>query len=229
MKIYGLEKFSMVDFPGHLCCTLFTGGCNFRCPYCQNGDLVNLTNLRLIEEQEIFEFLNKRKGAIDAVCVSGGEPTLYPDLPQFIAKIKALGFLVKLDTNGTNPQMLKSLIDKNLIDYVAMDIKSDDLGYLSNFACSNADLLTVKESVNILKQNKVPYEFRTTLIKQLHNEQTVNAIATWLSGATNLYLQAFVDHPSNLTQGLTRVDQQEAQIFAEILRKTIKNVELRGY
>ena len=167
MKIFGLEKLSMVDFEGHLCATIFTGGCNFRCPFCQNSDLVNITNLSQISEEEFFAFLQKRRGVLDSVCVSGGEPTLQPDLEEFLRKIKELGYLVKLDTNGTKPELLKELIEKSLVNYVAMDIKNSPSAY-SKTAGTSEHLAEIKTSVSLLKTNIAPYEFRTTLVAGHH-------------------------------------------------------------
>ncbi len=229
MNIYGMEKLSMVDFDGHLCTTLFLGGCNFRCPYCQNSDLVYLKNISSIPEAEIFDYLSKRKGIIDSVCISGGEPTLYPQLYNFISKIKDLNLLVKLDTNGTNPALLQKLIDNKKIDYVAMDIKSNELGYLENFACSPENLQNVKQSIEILKKNAVNYEFRTTLVNELHTKNAIEDMAQLLKGAKKLYLQCFVDHPSNLVSGLSKVDKETALFYKNILNNSIDQVYLRGY
>lgn len=229
MNIYGMEKLSMVDFDGHLCTTLFLGGCNLRCPYCQNSDLVNLTNIQPIPETDVFNYLIKRKGIIDSVCISGGEPTLYPQLYNFISKIKDMGLLVKLDTNGTNPTLLQKLIDDKKIDYVAMDIKSSEQGYLQDFACTAENLQNILKSIEILKKNAVNYEFRTTLVASLHSKTAISAMAQMLNGAKRLYLQCFVDHPSNLVPNLTSVPKETALQYKEILSKTITTVSLRGY
>lgn len=229
MKVFGFEKLSMVDFPGHLCCTVFTGGCNFKCPFCQNSDLVKMQNLREINQDEIFSYLSKRKGVIDSVCVSGGEPTIYPDLEQFIAKIKSLGFLVKLDTNGTNYEMLKHLIEKNLVDYVAMDIKNSLSAYGETAGTNFVDLENIKKSVELLKRNLVDYEFRTTLVKQFHSTSTITEMANWLNGAKRIFLQHFVDNGTCLQKGLNEVEKQDAEKFLDILKNHVNHVELRGY
>ncbi len=228
MKIFGLEKLSMVDYEGHLCCTVFTAGCNFRCPYCHNSDLVEGKNLHEITEEEFFDFINKRKGLLDAVCVSGGEPSLQPDLIDFIKRIKSLGYLVKLDSNGTNPKVIKELVRQNLLDYIAMDIKNSRESYRKT-AHGYFDLAKIKESVEFLKQGKIPYEFRTTLVKGHHTEKEIKEIALWLQGADKIYLQCFVDSGSCITEGLERIEKEEAENFKEILSKTIKEVYLRGY
>lgn len=229
MKVFGFEKLSMVDFPGHLCCTVFTGGCNFKCPFCQNSDLVKMQNLREINQDEIFSYLSKRKGVIDSVCVSGGEPTIYPDLEQFIVKIKSLGFLVKLDTNGTNYEMLKRLIENNLVDYVAMDIKNSLSTYGETAGTNFVDLENIKKSVELLKRNLVDYEFRTTLVKQFHSTSTITEMANWLNGAKRIFLQHFVDNGTCLQKGLNEVEKQDAEKFLDILKNHVNHVELRGY
>ncbi len=229
MKIFGLEKLSMVDYPGHLCCTVFTGGCNFKCPFCQNSDLVKMQNLHEIDQDEIFSYLEKRKGRIDSVCISGGEPTIYSDLPEFVNKIKSLGFLVKLDTNGTNPKMLETLIKKGSIDYVAMDVKNSLSAYAETAGSNYINLDDIKKSVNLLKKNLVDYEFRTTLVKQFHSVTTITEMANWLVGAKKIFLQHFVDNGSCLTKGLNEIEKQQAEQFALILKDKIGLVELRGY
>lgn len=229
MKVFGFEKLSMVDFPGHLCCTVFTGGCNFKCPFCQNSDLVKMQNLREINQDEIFSYLSKRKGVIDSLCISGGEPTIYPDLEQFIVKIKSLGFLVKLDTNGTNYEMLKRLIENNLVDYVAMDIKNSLSAYGETAGTNFVDLENIKKSVELLKRNLVDYEFRTTLVKQFHSTSTITEMANWLDGAKRIFLQHFVDNGTCLQKGLNEVEKQDAEKFLDILKNRVNYVELRGY
>lgn len=228
MKIFGLEKLSMVDYEGHLCCTVFTAGCNFRCPYCHNADLVEGRNLHEITEEEFFSFLQKRKGLLDGVCVSGGEPTLQPDLIDFIKRIKSRGYLVKLDSNGTSPKVIKELVELKLLDYIAMDIKNSKESYRKT-ANGFFDLAKIKESVEFLKQGKIPYEFRTTLVKGHHTEKEIKEIALWLKGADKIYLQCFVDSGSCITSGLEKVEKPEAEHYKEILSKTIKEVYLRGY
>lgn len=228
MKIYGFEKLSMVDFEGHLCATVFTGGCNFRCPFCQNADLVNVTNLEQYSEDEIFAHLEKRKNVLDSVCISGGEPTLNPDLKNFIQKLKQRGLLVKLDTNGTKPDLLKELIDEGLIDYVAMDVKNSPALYPKT-AGAIVNMDDVGKSVELLKSNVVPYEFRTTLVSGHHSNESIEEMGKWLDGADKIYLQCFVDSGNCLQQGLQKVPKDRALIFKTILQKYINQVELRGY
>ncbi len=228
MKIYGFEKLSMVDFEGHLCATVFTGGCNFRCPFCQNADLVNVTNLEQYNEDEIFAHLEKRKNVLDSVCISGGEPTLNPDLKNFIQKLKQRGLLVKLDTNGTKPDLLKELIDEGLVDYVAMDVKNSPALYPKT-AGAIVNMDDVGKSVELLKSNVVPYEFRTTLVSGHHSNESIEEMGKWLDGADKIYLQCFVDSGNCLQQGLQKVPKDRALIFKTILQKYINQVDLRGY
>lgn len=228
MKIFGIEKLSMVDYEGHLCCTIFTGGCNFRCPFCQNADLVNVTNLCQYSEQEFFDYLEKRKNIIDSVCISGGEPTLQSDLKEFIKKIKSRNLLVKLDTNGTNFELLKNLIDEKLVDYVAMDIKNSPSAY-SKTAGTNTKLNEIFRSVELLKSDVVPYEFRTTLVAGHHTTKTITEMADWLKGTKEIYLQHFVDGGTCLQQNLHDIPKADAQKFADILSKSIECIHLRGY
>ena len=228
MKIQGIEKVSMVDYPNKIATTIFTGGCNFRCPFCHNSGIVN-QQYPYIEESEIFDYLKSRTKLIDAVVVSGGEPTLQPDLEEFIVKIRELGFLVKLDTNGTNPFMLKKLLDKNLLDYVAMDIKNDFEDYDKITGIKEINVENVKKSLDILHKYDTPYELRTTLINEFHKEENIEKMAKELAGEHVLYLQKFVDTETCFEHGLTEVDKMNAVYYAGILKKTINNVILRGY
>jgi len=227
MKIYGLEKLSMVDF-GSLCsAVIFTGGCNFRCPFCHNSGLVNL-DVNPLDEQEVFDYLSSRKKLLDGVVVSGGEPTLYPDLPEFIKKIKDLGYKVKLDTNGTNYAMLKKLIDEKLVDFVAMDIKNSLELYpvTAGTTCGQNDIV---KSIELLKSDVVDYEFRTTLIDGFHTEKSVDEMGKLVKGAKRMYLQKFVDNGTTLKSGLKEVPKSQAEQFKNILSKYVTSVTLRGY
>ena len=230
MRICGLEKFSLVDFDGKLACTVFTAGCNFACPFCHNSPLVvDAANQAEISEEELFTFLASRKKLLDAVCVSGGEPTLYKDLPDLIAKIKALGYAVKLDSNGTNPFVLKHLIDEKLIDYVAMDVKNCLDKYSVTVNKSSFEQENIKKSVELLMQSNIGYEFRTTLVEQFHTESDIVKIRDWLSGADKYFLQRFVDSESCIAGGLSPVPLETALKFKDILSAKIERVALRGY
>ena len=228
MKICGLNKTTLLDYPGYVAATVFVGGCNFRCPFCHNGDLVLCSNeLSGYREEEIFAFLKKRKNVLEGVCVTGGEPTLYKELPKFIEKIKELGYKVKLDTNGSNPEMLKVLVKEKLVDYVAMDIKAPVYNY--DKVCGVlVDVEKIKESVEILKANSVPYEFRTTLVKELHSKEDVLEIGKWILGAENYYLQSYQETDKNLSYGFLPIEKDEIKVFKEELKKYVKNVNIRG-
>ena len=194
MKIAGLQKTTLIDYPGKIAATVFLSGCNFFCPWCYSPELVLLDKIKKqpgISEKEFFAFLKEKIGLLDGLVICGGEPTLNKDLPDFIKKIKKLGFLVKLDTNGSNPEMLKNLIAKNLLDYVAMDIKAS----LNKYQVSGIKyraLDNIKKSVKILKEGKVDYEFRTTVVPTIHTQRDILEIAKWIGGKNVKYfLQSF--------------------------------------
>ena len=228
MKILGLEKLSLVDYGNYACAVVFTGGCNFRCPFCHNGGLV-LEKSNEIQYLEVMDYLQKRKGLLDAVCVSGGEPTLQPHLIDFLRKLKDMGFKVKLDTNGSNPKVLKEIIDLQLVDYVAMDIKNNFENYSEIIGLQCLDINKIIQSVHLLKENKVDYEFRTTLVNEFHKKSNIEKMAKELNGAKKLYLQKFVDNDNCLNSGLHSVSNELANEFVAILSKEIKCVTLRGY
>ena len=226
MDIYGLEKMSLVDYCGYVSCVVFTRGCNFRCPFCHNSSLVNGVAPQKIQSEDFFAFLNKRRGLLDGVCITGGEPTLNPDLPDFIRKIKDMGLLVKLDTNGTNPKMLESLISQNLLDYVAMDIKNGKSFYPQTTGV-NLDFANIEESVALLKKGKVPFEFRTTLVAELHSEESIIEMGKLVENAPLLVLQKFTDNGNCLCGGLSAVPREVAEKWGEILQDYVKKVEYR--
>ena len=228
MKISGIEKVSLVDFDGKVSTTLFCPSCNFACPFCHNGDLVN-NALPTIPEEEILTYLTNRKKLLDAVVVSGGEPTLQKDLLDFLAKIKQIGYAVKLDTNGTNPDLLLQAIQKKLVDYVAMDVKNCLKDYPQTVGCKKIDTDKILQSTNILKQNQVDYEFRTTLVKQFHTFESISDMATLIDGAKKLFLQKFKPAETCLSKGLLPVEKADAQRFVNILAKHAQQVSLRGY
>ena len=191
MFIGGYQKLTLIDFPGRLAATVFTVGCNFRCPFCHNPELVsNIKQIANGLEKDFFEFLKKRKDKIEGVCITGGEPTLQPDLMEFIKKIKTLGFLVKLDTNGARPDVLKKIIEQKLVDYIAMDIKNQPKKYDATTGVKG-DIARIKLSVELITRGKIPYEFRTTVVPGLHNEKDFLEIAKWIGGAQNYYLQEY--------------------------------------
>lgn len=228
MKIYGLEKLSMVDYGTYCCAVVFTGGCNLRCPFCHNSGLVE-KSVTPLSENDIFDYLEKRKKLLDAVVVSGGEPTLNHDLPEFIHRLKDMGFKVKLDTNGTNYDMLKTLIDDQLIDYVAVDIKNSPAGYPKTVGVENVAISNIVKSVNLLKSDVVDYEFRTTLVEGFHSEKDIEEMGEFVNGAKVLYLQKFVDADGVFESGLKAVENETAEKYKTILEQYVENVTLRGY
>lgn len=192
MKIGGLQKFSMIDYPDKVACIVFTQGCNFRCPYCHNPELVKPEMFgESLDEEEFFDFLKERVGKLDAVSITGGEPTLQYDLIEFIKKIRDLGFLIKLDTNGTNPDMLKEIIDQKLVSYLAMDIKAPFSKY-EEITKMPVNIEKIKQSVEMIKNSGIDYEFRTTLVKNLLSPEDIVQIGRDIAGAKQYFLQKFV-------------------------------------
>ncbi len=229
MKIYGMEKLSLVDYDGYTSCTLFTGSCNFRCPFCHNSSLVlDASKQKVLDNDEIFDFLKKRFGLLEAVTISGGEPTLQADLSNTIEKIKAIGYKVKLDTNGTNPSLMQSLINDKLIDYVAMDIKNSKENYAKTVGLDVINLQSIEKSVEILLEGKIDYEFRTTLIKQYHFENDIISIGKWIKSAKRYFLQSFEDRGTNIIGGLQKVDEETAKKYVTLLEPFVPT-KLRGY
>ena len=230
MIIKGLQKLTLLDFPGRIACTVFTYGCNFRCPFCHNASLVISDRYADGEytEEEIFDFLEKRRGRLQGVCVSGGEPTLMPDLSDFIRRIKSMGYAVKLDTNGYRPEVLKALIDEGLIDYVAMDIKSSREGYGKAIGLADADVSRVERSLNILKEGSVPYELRTTVVKELHTPSELEDIGRWLAGEEKYFLQSFIDSGDVIGEGYSAYSPEQMRELLAIVRQWVPSAELRG-
>lgn len=234
MLILGLSKTTLLDYPGSVAATLFTGGCNFRCPFCHNGNIVRKDkSLIPLLEEEIFSFLQKRRNVLTGVCITGGEPTLHPDLPDLITQIKKLGYLVKLDTNGTNPQMLHDLIHAGLIDYCAMDIKNspEKYGATTGFSTEHSkfDLTDIESSVRIIMhQKQIPYEFRTTIVREFHDEADILAIAQWISGAKAYFLQSYTDSDGVLCKGFHAHSEETLQAYAALCRQFVPNTILRG-
>lgn len=228
MNIVGLEKLSLVDYPGEISATIFTSGCNLRCPFCHNGEFVG-KNDSFISEAEVLAYLDERKKLLTGLCISGGEPTLQPDLKLFIKKVKQLGLKVKLDTNGTNPGVVEELIKENLIDYFAMDIKNSPKDYAKTCGLENLKLESILKSINLLKQNLVPYEFRTTLVKEFHTVNSIKEMGEVLNGAKKLVLQKFVDRDTCIRGGLNEVPLSEVQEYIKILSQFIEDVKTRGY
>ena len=227
--IFGIQKMTLLDYPGKIASTLFTGGCNFRCPFCQNSDLVFLAeNMAQIPKEELFDFLQRRQGTLEGICISGGEPLLQPGIEDFLRKIKELGYPVKLDTNGSFPEQLQHLIDVGLIDYVAMDLKNCRERYAETVGLVKLDLGAIEKSVALLMQDRIPYEFRTTVVKELHTEDDMRRLGEWIQGARRLVLQQFVDSERVIQQGLHACTKEEMEAFREILLPGVPDTELRG-
>ncbi len=230
MNFFGLEKLSLVDYDGKVAATVFTGGCNFKCGFCHNSPLVLSANeLPIISEDEILSYLEKRKGLLEGLCISGGEPTLNKDLPAFIEKVKKIGYSVKLDTNGTNPEMVKSLYSNGLCDYFAMDIKNDKENYAKIIGFDTFDTKNVEKTVEFFLSLGKDYEFRTTLIKEFHDRDNIVNIGKWIKGANKYFLQKFKNSVSCIESHLSAVEDKIALEYTNILREYIENTQLRGY
>ena len=235
MILHGLNKLTLLDFPEHIACTVFTGHCNMRCPFCHNAPLVLFPDTQpQLAEDEFFAFLKKRQGTLEGVCVTGGEPTLASDLLSFLEKIKAFGYLVKLDTNGTNPHILRRAVTAGLVDFVAMDIKSSPSRYAKAVGIPDFCTDTVKESVNFLMHAGLSYEFRTTVVRELHDTAVFSEIGEWLHGASAYYLQAFqpegdlICNFSKTSKPLTGYSANELSDFLALLAPHFGKVGLRG-
>lgn len=229
MVFHGIVKSTLLDYPGKLACTLFTGGCNFRCPFCQNAALVlNPKAEPLVDKDELDKFLKQRSRYLDGVCVTGGEPLIQRNVDDFFKYLKDLGYLVKLDTNGSFPDKLNSLISKNLVDYVAMDLKSSKDGYAKAVGLESFDIKVIEESVNILQSSSIDHEFRTTLVKELHGDKEIEGIGKWLNRNQKLYLQKFEDKGSNIQKNLTGFNAFEMKTIQNTLKSYIDFVEVRG-
>lgn len=228
MDIHGLQKMTLLDYPEKVACTVFFAGCNFRCPYCHNSTLLDGTAPAVMEAEQLISFLRTRVGLLDGVCITGGEPLLVPDLQPLLEQIKALGFLIKLDTNGTNSQKLMQLVQAGLVDYVAMDIKNAPAHYGQTAGVANPALSEVCSSVAFLLADNVDYEFRTTVVSELHDAQAFADIAQWIAGAKRYFLQKFEPRASVLCAGYTACTQEQMQAFADIVRPLVPAVALRG-
>lgn len=229
MNIQGLQKLTLLDYPEKVACTIFTGGCNFRCPFCHNASLVtNIDPISSIPEEEVLAFLRRRQGILDGVCITGGEPLLQPDIEAFIKKIKNLAYAVKLDTNGSNIVLLRRLVEQDLIDYVAMDIKNAPDKYGETIGIEGYHLENILQSVDFLMSGVVPYEFRTTVVRELHKREDFAAIGRWLKGAERYYLQGFVDSGDLIQPGLRGYTKDIMEQALEIVKRNIPNAKLRG-
>ena len=208
MRIVGLQKMTLLDYPGRVACTVFLGGCNFRCPFCHNSELLDGSAEPVMDVQELLAFLEKRKGLLDGVCITGGEPTLQKDLPELLSAIKALGYAVKLDTNGYRPEILKDLVGQGLVDYVAMDVKNSPQRYAETAGLPGLDIARIEESLAFMLSGAVDYELRTTVAEPLHDRQAMEDIARWIEKispnqkARRFFIQPFVDRDTVMFAGL---------------------------
>ena len=234
MNIAGLQKMTLLDFPGKIACTVFLQGCNFCCPFCHNSDLLPGQGEVLMDHVELLGFLKKRQGLLDGVCVSGGEPTLQPELENLLREIKNLGFAVKLDTNGSKPETLKKLVEAGLVDYVAMDIKNSPERYGDTTGCPGISLEKIRQSAAYLISGTVDYEFRTTVVAQFHDDVSMEQMGAWLASLVpgqkpkRLYLQSYVDRDSVLVPGLSAPTEEQMSAWANILTPYIVSAEVRG-
>lgn len=230
MLISGLQKLTLLDYPGKVACTVFTGGCNFRCPFCHNAPLVLPERLAQdTTEQEVLDFLRKRRGVLDGVAVTGGEPLLHKDIGDFLGKVKELGFMVKLDTNGSFPDRLIELAEAGLVDRVAMDVKNAPALYAHTVGLDKLDMAAIEKSRDFLLSGKIDYEFRTTVVKGLHTRESIEQAAQWIAGAKEYYLQQFKDSGDVLhIEGLSAFGETEMQELREAAAKYVPSVELRG-
>ena len=229
MIFNGFQKLTLLDFPGKTACTLFLAGCNFRCPFCHNASLVtHIENYETHTEDEVLSFLKKRQGLLDGVCVTGGEPLLQKGIGDFFAKVKELGYSVKLDTNGSNPQMLKELVENGLVDYVAMDVKGSLENYPACVGVEGFDTKDIEKSIDFLLSDAVDYEFRTTVVAELHDVQDIAALAKRIKGAKRYFLQQFVDSGDLIGRGLTAVDESAMAEMCKEALKFVESAKIRG-
>jgi pyruvate formate lyase activating enzyme len=228
MKIYGLQKMTLLDYPEHVAATVFLNGCDFRCPYCHNFELVDGRALPIMEEAEFFSFLEKRKGILDGIAISGGEPCLHKDLPEFIKRIREYGYKIKLDTNGYHPDMLSGLIQEGLVDYIAMDIKNSFDKYGITVGAPNLDTEPVRRSIDILMNSSIEYEFRTTVIKEYHEEKDFEKIGEMIKGAKKYFIQQYTCRETVPDQTLNPPSEEELKQYLVVLSKNVPNARLRG-
>ena len=234
MKLYGLQKMTLLDFPGRVACTVFLGGCDFRCPWCHNYELAVGSAEPVMDEEEFFAFLKKREGLLEGVAVTGGEPCLSKELPAFLRKIREMGFLTKLDTNGAHPELLEQILREGLADYVAMDIKNSPGKYFLTTGLTGSEtqqevlLGRVRRSIRLIMELAPDYEFRTTVISQFHEEQDFAEIGEMIRGARRYFLQSFTDRDTVPYGGLSAPGKEELMRYAEQVRRFVPDVQTRG-
>ena len=234
MKIVGIQKLTLLDYPGKVACTVFLDGCNFRCPFCHNAELLSPDIEPIMTVEELLNFLKKRWGILEGICITGGEPTIHTELPELLRAIQALGYPVKLDTNGYRPQSLRALLEEGLVDYVAMDLKNSPGGYGEAVGLSAPDLSRVGESIRLLLDSDIDFELRTTVVKPIHSVESIQNMGKWLLEVTNgkpvprLFVQPFVDRDTVPVGGLSAPGGAELELFQEILSGCAEMVALRG-
>lgn len=229
MKFYGLQKLTLLDYPQKTACTVFTGGCNFRCPFCHNALLVtDIDGSKTYSEEEILGFISKRRGLLDGVCITGGEPLMHIGMAEFIRKIKDMGYKVKVDTNGTFPERLKELLENKLVDYVAMDIKNCKEKYAQTAGTENINLSDIEKSINILKSSDIDYEFRTTVVSEFHTKEDIRSIAEWIGGAKRYFLQNFEDSGNLIGENISSVSKEILEQMRNSARAFVENTQIRG-
>lgn len=229
MIIKGLQKLTLLDYPEHTACTVFTGGCNLRCPFCHNASLaLNPASVDEIDEEKFFSFLRKRKGILDGVCITGGEPLINTDIENFMLRIKQLGFKVKIDTNGTLPVRLKSVVENGLADYVAVDIKNSKKLYEITVGVSYFNTSPVEKTVDYLMSGNIPYEFRTTVTRTFHTENSMRELSEWIKGAKRYFLQNFVNSGDLINPQIEGYSPEEMQKMLDIVKPNIPSAQIRG-
>ena len=228
MQIHGLQKMTLLDFPGKVACTVFLGGCDFRCPFCHNWDILDPSTPVIMEEDEFYKFLDNREGLLDGVAITGGEPLLRTGMVDFIKGIRSRGFLVKLDTNGNHPDRLKELVTEGLLDYVAVDVKNNKERYGETVGIPMLDISKIEETISFLLEGNVPYEFRTTVLRQFHDADSFKGIAEWIEGAEHYFIQSFVDRETVPFSGLEAYSPEELEEFKKLVEPHVKHIDIRG-
>ncbi len=228
MKIHGLQKMTLLDFPGRVACTVFLGGCDFRCPFCHNFELADGTAQPVMDDEELLSFLKKRQGLLDGVAFTGGEPLLHKGLPDLLQKIRDLGYAVKLDTNGAHPALLAQILDAGLADYVAMDIKNSPQKYAVTCGVETVDLEPVRQSIALLMNGPADYEFRTTVVAEFHEASDFEEMGKMIAGAKRYFLQCFTDRDTVPFEGLHAPSKEDLQQYAQIARQYVPDTQLRG-
>lgn len=229
MRICGLQTLSMVDYPGKLAATVFTGGCNLRCPFCHNALLVTrLEESPTLQQEEVLAFLKRRRGLLDGVVLSGGEPLIQSGVPEFLQKVRSLGFSIKLDTNGCYPDALEALLDQGLADYVAMDVKNAPEHYAQTVGIPDFDPAVIARSAAVLAHSGADYELRTTVVRELHTVADIAAIGAWMQGALRYFLQCFVDSGALISPGFHAPDRADLEKMLQAARPFFGETALRG-